>query len=308
MLTKKERMEKLNAMGVNTGKYFTVDLDNGAKIHLMIDENGDVVKVDKTENDAMLGQIIEDGYVRNTKLHRRFVMAQMFHMLNYKSYDGKYSGYNDCLKHSYGYDYTFKMMLEEVRVLSKLEAKDADSFAERSHFFTKEVVVATMEDYISKLIAYVDKLPNKNCKGVPYKRVKGTNIFCDDLDKKLYAPLRAHIRKMNSVRNCNDMYKELASFMKKMIKLPYDTAKCKEWVDAYKGSGAFYTMKNLLMFHDCFVVDDNGNKLYGTRAVEFVSSKLDVYQCEYYKMFAMMKKLIADNNFSFKDRMAEIYS
>ena len=39
MLNKNERMEKLNAMGVNTGKYFSVDLDNGTKIHLIIDDN-----------------------------------------------------------------------------------------------------------------------------------------------------------------------------------------------------------------------------------------------------------------------------
>ena len=312
MLTKKERMEKLNAIGADTSKYFTLDLPEGipagAKIHIVIDENGVAKPMVVKETDSMLDQIIESGYVRNTKLHRRFVMAQMFHALNYKSYDGKYTGYNECIKRSYAYDYTFKMMLEEVRVLSKLEVKDTATFAERSHFFTKDVVIATMEDYMDKLQAHVNKMPNKNCKGVPYKRVKGNNIFCDDLDKKLYAPLRANIHKMHSAVNYESIYKLLSSFMKDMIKLPYDTAKGKAWIDAYKGSGAFYTMKNLLMFHNCFVVDDNGNKLYGTRAVDFVSSKLDEYQGEYYRMFAMMNKLIADNNFNFKARMAEIYS
>ena len=33
MMNKNERMEKLNLAGVNTSKYFTVDLDNGTKIH-----------------------------------------------------------------------------------------------------------------------------------------------------------------------------------------------------------------------------------------------------------------------------------
>ena len=265
------------------------------------------MKVDKNENDSILNQIIEDGYVRNTKLHRRFVMAQMFRALNYKSYDGKYTGYNECIKRSYGYDYTFKMMLEEVRVLSKLEGKDADSFAERSHFFTKGVIVATMEDYIDKLKAYVNKLPNKNCKGVPYKRIKGTNIFCDDLDKKLYAPLRNNIYKMQSVGTYDGIYKVLSSFMKSMIKLPYDTAKSKAWIDAYKGSGAFYTMKNLIMFHNCKVFLDY-YPLTTEESIVVINNRLDEYQGEYYKMFAMMNKLIADNNFNFKDRMAEIYS
>lgn len=312
MLSKKERMEKLNAIGVDTGKYFTLDLPEGipagAQIHIVIDENGVAKPMVVKENDTILEQIVEDGYVRNTKLHRRFVMAQMFHMLNYKSYDGKYTGYNECLKRSYGYDYTFKMMLEEARVLSKLETKDTATFVERSHFFTKGVIMCVMSDYIDKLHAYVDKLPNKKCKGVPYKRIKGTDIFNADLDKKLYAPLREDIRKMQTACTYDQVYKTLAGFMKKMIKLPYDTPKSRAWIDAYKGSGAFYTMKNLIMFHSCYVEDANGVKLYDTKAVGFIDSKLDEYQGEYYRMFALMKKVIADNNFDFKARMAEIYS
>ena len=71
MLNKKERMNKLNAMGVNVSKYFTIPLENGGSVTVIIDENGNPVKV----NDSIANQIIEDGYVRNTKLHRRFVMV-----------------------------------------------------------------------------------------------------------------------------------------------------------------------------------------------------------------------------------------
>ena len=314
MLTKNERMAKLNGAGVDTGKYFTVNLPDGlaknSTITLTINENGDytVVNTQTTENDAILNQIIEDGYVRNTKLHRRFVMAQMFQMLNYVSYGGDASGYNDCLRYCYGYGYTFKMMLEEVRVLSKLEVKDAETFQERSHFFTRDVVVDVMKDYIDKLKKYVDELPDKNCKGVPYKRIKGINIFNADLDKKLYAPLRADIYKMQAAGNYTLMYKVLFNFMKNMIKLPYDTPKSKAWIDAYKGSGAFYTLKNLVMFHDCGIITEPYNVVVrGTDAVAYISAKLDEYQGEYYRMFALMKKVIADNNFDFQDRMEEIY-
>ena len=69
MMNKNERLEKLNQAGINTSKYFTVDLDNGPKIHLIIDENGQPVVINKKE-DEIAKQIIADGYVRNTKLHR----------------------------------------------------------------------------------------------------------------------------------------------------------------------------------------------------------------------------------------------
>lgn len=303
MLNKNERMEKLNAMGINTGKYFAVELDNGTKIHLIVDEKGDIVQA---HEDKIADQIIEDGYVRNTKLHRRFVMAQMFQGLSYKSYNGDKSGYNEWLKR-HDFKYTFDMMLEEIRVLGKLEGKDRETFIERSHFFTKDVVAKTMEDYIVELIKYVDTLPTKKCKGIPYKKIKGKDIFVDDFEKKLYSPLRGDISRIKYTSNYNELYRVVKIFMSKMIALPYNTPKSKAWIDAYKGEGAFYTLKNLIMFHNCGIKVD-GKMIYGAVAVSVLNKRLNEYQGEGWRMFALMKKVIADNNFDFKKKMSEIYN
>ena len=303
MLNKNERMEKLNAMGINTGKYFAVELDNGTKIHLIVDEKGDIVQA---HEDKIAEAIIADGYVRNTKLHRRFVMAQMFQGLNYKSYNGDKSGYNEWLKR-HDFKYTFDMMLEEIRVLGKLEERDKDTFIERSHFFTKDVVAKTMEDYIVELVKYVDTLPTKKCKGIPYKRVKGQDIFVDDLEKKLYSPLRRDIGRIKYTSNYNELYRVVKIFMSKMIALPYSTPKSKAWIDAYKGEGAFYTLKNLVMFHNCGI-EINGRMIYATGAINVLNKKLDEYQGEGWRMFALMKKVIADNGFDFNKKMSEIYN
>lgn len=302
MLNKNERMNKLDEMGVNTGKYFTVNLDNGTKITLIIDEHGNPVKVD----DTIANQIIEDGYVRNTKLHRRFVMAQMFQGLNYKSYDGKKTGYNEWVKR-HDLKYAFNMMLEEIRVLGKLETRDRETFVERSHFFTKEVIAKTMGDYVEELMKYIDTLPSKNCKGVPYKRIKGDNIFVVDINKKVYTPLRTDIYRIKYASNYNELYKIVKTFMNKMIALPYNTPKSKAWIDAYKGEGAFYTLKNLVMFHSCGI-DVDGHMVYGAAAVSVLNKRLNEYKGEGWRMFALMKKVISDNGFDFKKRMFEIYN
>ena len=302
MMNKNERMEKLNQAGINTSKYFTVDLENGTKIHLIVDENGQFKQIEK---DAIAEQIIADGYVRNTKLHRRFVMAQMFHMLNYTSNNGRESGFNACLKNMYGYDYTFTMMLEEVKVLSKLEERDADSFMERSNFFTKDVVVNVVCDYIEKLMVYVNSIPNQNCKGVPYKKIKGKDIFVDDLGKKLYKPLKNKVKRIMLAPNYTVLYKYLQDFMKDMVKLPYNTTKSKAWIDAYKGEGAYYTLKNLIMFHDCVI--EYGNKVLTQKeSMQELARNLVEYRGEGWRMFALMKKVIADNNFDFNRRMEEL--
>ena len=311
MLTKKERMEKLNGAGVEVGKYFTFDvpegLEPGTKIHLVIDESGVVKFETDAENDPILDQIIEDGYVRNTKLHRRFVMAQMFHMLNYVSYNDEYKGYNDCLKRMYGYDYTFKMMLEEVRVLSKLEAKDKETFEERAHFFDRATIAAVLEDYLDELEKYVDKLPVKKCKGVPYKRVKQTNIFVADLQKKLYMPIMSCVVQIRCAQDYKKIYNVLSNFMRNMVKLPYNTRKSPAWIDAYKGEGAFYTLKNLVMFHDCGIVTEPYNVVVrGTDAVAYLNKKNDEYKGEGWRMFALMKKIIKDNGINTKTHIAEV--
>ena len=305
MLNKNERMSKLKENGINVGKYFAVDLDNGTKIHIIIDENGNPIRVDNKENDPILESIISDGYVRNSKLHRRFVCAQMFHHLNYKSYDGRYEGYNDCLRRCYGYKYTIDMMIEEARVLSKLETRDKETFEERAHFFDRRTIAAVLEDYVVELENYVDKLKTKNCKGVPYKRVKNTNIFVADLHKKLYAPVKSYARKVLVARDYNEIYRILCNFKRNMIKLPYDTRKSKAWVDAYKGEGAYYTLKNLIMYHDCHIV--NGRITYSKyESMGILKIKLDEYNGEGWRMFALMKKVISDNGINTKTHIAEV--
>ena len=302
MLNKNERMNKLNAMGVSTGKYFTIDLENGASVHIIVDEHGNPRKVD----DVIANSIIEDGYVRNTKLHRRFVMAQMFQGLNYVSWDGRRTGYNEWLK-NFGIKYEFDMMLEEIRVLGKLEERDRETFVERAHFFTRDVIAKTMEDYVVALTAHINALPSKKCKGIPYKRIKGDNIFVVDIDKKIYAPFRSDIYRIKYASSYNELYRIVKSFMNKMIAIPYKTPKSKAWIDAYKGEGAFYTLKNLVMFHGCGI-SVNGHMVYGAPAVSVLNKRLGEYKGEGWRMFALMKKVISDNNFDFKKRMVEIYN
>jgi hypothetical protein len=309
-----ERMNVLVNAGVDTSKYFNVTLPNGDIVKMTMGDNGVPVVVTETNvtDDPILNQIIEDGYVRNTKLHRRFTMAQMFKMLNYVSYWGTDEGYDACLRNRYGYNYQFTMMLEEVRVLSKLEDRDIESFNERSHFFTKDVVVATCEDYLEKLKAYVETLKEHKCKGVPYKKVKGQNIFVDDLDKKIYMPILRRINRIKSAKNYKDMYRELRNFNCNMLNLDWKTRKCKAWIDAYKGNGAYYTLKNMVMYHNCNIYDVQYREAHrynaGTEAVKFIQSKLDEYAGEGWRYMAMLKKCIADNHFDFSARMSEIYN
>ena len=107
-------------------------------------------------------------------------------------------------------------------------------------------------------------------------------------------------------KNEDEVPKELMKFMRyDFVKLPYKTPKSKVWVDAYKGEGAYYTLKNLIMFHNCHI--QARYSFYTTdESMSILKSKLDEYRGEGYRMFALMKKVIEDNNFDFNKRMAEL--
>lgn len=316
MSKREERMETLKVNGIAVGKYFDVTLPGGATVRMTLNESG----VPVVAEDPILNQIIEDGYVRNSKLHRRFVMAQMFHMLNYKSYNGRETGYDACLRNRYGYQYQFDMMLEEIRVISKLEDKDEETFRERINFFNTDVVTMVCKHYMQDLKRHIAKLPKHNCKGVPYKRLNGRygDVFESDLQKKVYYPMESVISDMCRAKNYYELYRKLQKFMGLMIKLPYHTPKSKVWIDAFKGAGAYYTLKNLVMFHSCKIIDEQSNGwrqprtvttyAAGIEATNFIKSKLNTYKGEGWRYMAMLRKCIADNNFSFEERMKEVYS
>lgn len=325
--SRENRMEALKAANIETGKYFSVTLPEGLKpgstINVTISEDGSPVIVSpekkrNSEEESFLSQIYEDGYVRNTRLHRRWVMAQMFRMLNYKSYYTGKSGYDAYLNDHYGYQYQFEMMLEEIRVLAELQDRDIKAFNERSRFFIPDVVSYTCEDYINKLEAFVNKLPVHKCKGIPYKKVFGRNIFVKDLNKYVYYPQKSNFadvkRVVINIRNHHsmtfsykDLYRVLRKFCANMYKLPNETPKCKEWKDAFKGEGSYYTLMNLIKFHGCRVPGVKGNMMSLKDSLADVESAVDCYRGVYYRLFAYMKRVIEANNFDFNKRMKELY-
>ncbi|MFK1903884.1 hypothetical protein ACIXC0_05710 [Bacteroides fragilis] len=76
-------------------------------------------------------------------------------------------------------------------------------------------------------------------------------------------------------------------------------------MDAYKGAGAFFTMQNLIRFHDCTAIDDSGRRLDKHQSLAFLSAKAEAYRDgEGWRLLAVLKKMLADNNINIKKKMA----
>ena len=77
-------------------------------------------------------------------------------------------------------------------------------------------------------------------------------------------------------------------------------------MDAYKGTGAFFTMQNLIRFHNCTAIDDRGKRLNKFQSLAFLSAKAEEYRDgDGWRLLAMLKKMLDDNGIDIQKKMAE---
>ena len=289
-----ERLEILKKAGVDTGNLFAMGDE-------MVVRVVDGIPVQVYDDDPIYELIEKGGHVPERRLFRRWVMAQMFRTL--RTMKGRKWDFTKCLQGN-GYEYSWKMLVEEIRVQKRLwDSGDIENFTERHRFFNETVVLDMMDDYLDDLHKYVDALKVKHCKGVPYKTIKGTHIFVDDILAKVFYPLnsvRDRVKFENS--DISDLYHNLKKFNDARVHMKWETKMSKSFVDAYKAAGAFYTMKNLIMFHGC-KFREKGRFVSKARSLQILTK----YSKDYndWRLLGIMKDFIEDNGISIEGKIAE---
>ena len=309
------RLEALKAAGVDVSKYFPLGDDQLVKI-----ENGAAVPVDMDDAtiDAVGKKIVEGGYVSNWKLFRRWVMSQMFHMLRQMETDKL--TFNEVLQRK-GYEYQWRMLENELYAQVKMsEHGDLDNVGARNRWFNGDVASDMATDYISKLRKYVDdnliynvkkdKDGNEKnaykhtCKGNPYVRLQNKDIFVSDLEKKVYTPLREIANEMAAVPTYKQLYDAVHKFNKNRKHLEWNTKQADAFINAYKGSGAYYTMRNLIMFHGARFLK-GGRKMSEVNSLKELESKAKLYDEEGWRMLGVLKQLIKESGIDIQGKMDE---
>ena len=301
--TAQERIDALRNSGVDVGNLFAMHGANGGD-YVASNRNGMLTILE--DNDPIFNLIIEQGTVPNKRLFRRWVMAQMFHMMSYTPYRSKEPAGVTSMIHRLGYEYQWKMLMDELHAQMKMEGRDVTNFSDRNRWFNSEVVVAMANDYILQLKNRIKAMKDRKCKGVPYKRISSRNIFVSDLQTKVYRPLFLAMARIGQVKDAAQLYLAAKKFNDIRIKMAWDTPLSNAWIDAYKGSGAFFTMQNLIRFHNCTVIDDAGKRLDKPQSLAFLSVKAEMYKNgEGWRLFAVLKKMLSDNDIDIKKKMAE---
>lgn len=291
---------KLNALrnaGVDVGNLFSMtDVAGISKLVRM--ENGAISVI--ADDDPILAGIMNQGAIPNRRLFRRWVLSQVFHMLEATG------GFTEALQRK-GYQYQWKMLIEELRVQAKLAVEDPENFADRNIWFNKGLAVKMAEDYITKLREAVKKLRVRRCNRQPYVHLRGQNVFVNDLESNIYAPLNTLKIAIESCSTPESLYKMVQHFYAQVRKtyVRFDMKMSGDFKGAYKGAGAFFAMKNLILFHNCFIHTDSGKVLSLAGSMKKLDDKAQEYKNDGWRLFGMMKKFIADNNIDIKAKMAE---
>lgn len=301
-----KRAEALNAAGIGTKKYFSMNALDGSECLMTYDEDGRPVPVD--ENDPIIKQIIGGGTVPNKNLFRRWVMSQVFRGLSERDYHGRLIGFSKWLERHY-YEYQWKMLIDELHAQTKMYGKDMENFEARNRWFNKEVCVAMAEDYIKQLREVALKQKTRNCKGAPYIRVKGFDkgVFVEDIDKKLIMPLRSILMQMKQVKTPEGLEIAVRNFWKTAYgkEWMWSYKQCARWKDAYKGAGAYFTMQNLLRFHGAKFPKDNDFYTRGVSGLEMLDTAAELYWNEGWRLFGLMKQMIEENHIDIEKKRAE---
>lgn len=284
-----EKNEVLKAMGFNPFDFKTQRVD---------------------KSDPMVQEIYANGYVKNEKLHRRWITAQTMRLLGWysgvkvlNSYWGTvyYQDYwTKNVNEKYNWTYIFKMLANEYNSLAHLKG---NSF--REEIFNPNQLHTIFNEYIKYLREYFDSLRTKKCKGVPYKTIGGRNVFVSDFEKKIITPIKTFLADTESqyfvkIKEYRGISNLLHIFLERyFIKLPNSTPLSKTWVDMFKKAGAYYTMENLVKYSGLklmnYETDEPLNRDDSLKYLEECKSQ------QGYQLLALLKRSLEANDFKFSE-------
>lgn len=302
--TAQQRKDALAAAGIDVSKYFAMGQD------MLVRMNADGEPEQVTDDDPIFQRISSQGYINVHKLFRRWVMAQMFELMESEYEWNNDRNFTQRIRQK-GYEYSWSMLINELHAQLKMHQNgDIENYKLRHLWFNRALAINMAKDYLKKLEEYINSLPQKNCNKYKYHQkyitLRGRHIFLEDLDAKVYRDLNGALVELRSAYSIESVYKAVAKFNNHRVALDWSTPQCEQWVQAFKGAGAYWTAQNLIMFHNCYVHED------GVRKPRRVSMDiLNKYNLTYshsgegWRLIGFLKKLMDDNNIDIAKKRAE---
>lgn len=311
-----EMMAKMLAMSGDNEQYTSVLVSHGAPAFSM--------PSDKTEGYSAV-KIKENGDIFDIRQYHRFVTA---HLLRMGRKEGVYwfdkEEFNKNLK-ELGVMYSWRETADRIHAISMAENNgDTDCVFEDSVFYNKHLLIFMLNDLKNQMHKFEESVIMKTYKGKKYIKFvmrllypegkcnpKGT--FYEDFVKihdliesyieEIYActdfkSLDKAFRKIvNAIPNLDKMNRQLK------FKGNFQFKQSQAWKRAYKGFGAYFTMKNLVMgkYGLKYMDVKTQEMLSGKNAKIALRERLEDFtiNAEQYKLMGELRYFFSYNNFNF---------
>ncbi len=296
-----------------------------------LDTMAAAIKFDGAGHPTFEGESLDDALTEATSSYAgkgflRYVMRMMFNALEFKgeeimNYYGRPvnpNGYDAWMRHHFSsYKSQFTALTGNSEsyggnsgILKRMIAKEWENDPTLKFYeiaWSRENLCNIIDCYREDVYKYLEHVSHKRTKNVSYlwagckfyndicqeakerKQVFDTNALKKVFDKEI-SYLKENI--MNA-ENYSVVRALLKAFLaQKYIPIRGHSIINKSFADSYKLFGSYWTMQNLIGWHDCYF-----DGLTKHSSMEYLDKKIT--EIEGYQALAMLKKLIADNSYDF---------
>ena len=259
---------------------------------------------------SIIGEINDTGYIEVEGIVRRWVPSQCLAMI----YNGKRSFHK--ILTDMGFDYSWKVLIRDLKQQAKLWRKsDEDGYVDRNRWYNKTTAYAMSQDFLEQLVKTCNTMPRHKCRGKAYinMRCRGINsqkgLFESELSDFCNSFLVAS-GKIYKAKTPVELLKACEAFFRKTKVFSNWSAKqAPAFTNAYKAAGAYYTMKDLILFENCrmitndspikFCPDSETSLEEMERHFDDIVKNHTVIECGY-RMLGLLKAFLDANKFDFK--------
>lgn len=320
--------DKINTIDTNTSEIqASANIITPTPTKTYSDEYDDLDDIEKT--------IMYDGYIDNSKLWRRWIMAQMLRHCDEYDTDGSNisdygygPGFDKYFISGKDYKYIWDTTLNELKAIRHMHGDDLKS---RTRFYNHDVVFQMLDRYVVNIRRYINRRPKwSDLYKTPLSKLKNVKVDPNTIYvkmpynknyKKIYLYNKDKVNNIdnfiNEVKDCidkiktttvapngyvnyNALYLGIKTFMKEFpinVNLPKPNA----WKNAFKGAGSFYTMDNMIKFHGCrFENRITHEKLSRENSLKLLNQYVELYKDEYYKLYATLREFMKYNDFNYQ--------
>lgn len=297
-----ERINQLANAGIDVSKFLNMGMSISFGTDGTITFNPSRAS---DEADEIEREISEEGYIDGG--WRRWIMAQMFRAIN--SPNGYFKTYTE-----YDYFYSWKVLKNELKAQRKLEGEELKI---RQLFFNKKTVVDMLVDLSNKIDRIKSSLKKDENFYIPYIGEFSTTEL--DFEKEIITNAIFEINNNNNAYNIINYCLERVPIARLRLMPSGATAKkATAWKQAFMGAGAYYTLENMIKYHNCLIketyytADISGesdeNRFYSLEDslnIITIQAKTCSENNNFYPLYALLRATIEANGYDFVKDMQE---